>query len=55
MTPAARSPAWQASHGAAWLAAALQGLKPVLPDAIAQHLPPTSLNLKGTACVASSA
>jgi membrane protein required for colicin V production len=39
LTPAARSPVWQQSHGAGWLAAALQGLKPVLPDAIAQHLP----------------
>ncbi|MEW6705705.1 MAG: CvpA family protein [Pseudomonadota bacterium] len=39
MTPAARSPAWSQSHGAAWLAAMLQGLKPVLPVEIAQHLP----------------
>ena len=30
-TPAARSPAWQASVGAAWLAAALHGLAPLLP------------------------
>lgn len=39
LTPAARSPAWQHSQGANWLAAVLQGLKPVLPDAIAQRLP----------------
>lgn len=39
MTPAARSPAWSESRGAAWLSAMLQGLRPVLPDAIAQHLP----------------
>jgi len=39
MTPAARSPAWKQSHGAAWLHAMLQGLKPVLPEGIAQHLP----------------
>jgi membrane protein required for colicin V production len=39
MTPVARSPAWQHSQGAAWLAAALQGLRPVLPEALAQHLP----------------
>ena len=39
MTPAVRSPAWQHSLGAAWLAAALQGLKPLLPADIAQHLP----------------
>ena len=30
-TPAARSPAWQASVGAAWLTAALHGLAPLLP------------------------
>jgi membrane protein required for colicin V production len=39
LTPAARSSAWQASQGAVWLAALLQGLKPLLPDSLAQHLP----------------
>jgi len=39
LTPAQRAPAWQHSQGAAWLTAMLTGLKPVLPDAIAQHLP----------------
>jgi membrane protein required for colicin V production len=39
LTPASRSPAWQHSNGATWLAAVLQGLKPVLPDAVAQRLP----------------
>jgi membrane protein required for colicin V production len=39
MTPAARSPAWRQSHGAAWLNALLHELKPVLPVEIAQHLP----------------
>jgi membrane protein required for colicin V production len=39
LTPAARSPAWQHSQGAAWLGAMLQGLKPVLPESLAQHLP----------------
>jgi membrane protein required for colicin V production len=39
LTPAQRSPAWQQSHGAAWLGALLQGLKPLLPYAIARHLP----------------
>lgn len=39
MTPMARSPAWADSHGGAWLTAALQDLRPVLPEAIAQHLP----------------
>ena len=38
LTPAARSAAWQHSQGAAWLGVALQGLKPVLPEALAQHL-----------------
>lgn len=39
LTPAQRAPAWQHSQGAAWLTTLLTGLKPVLPDAIAQHLP----------------
>lgn len=38
-TPAAHSQPWQDSVGAAWLGAALQGLKPVLPDDVARHLP----------------
>ena len=38
-TPAVRSQPWQDSVGAAWLGAALQGLKPVLPDDVARHLP----------------
>jgi membrane protein required for colicin V production len=38
-TPAARSQPWQESVGAAWLSAALHGLKPVLPDEVARHLP----------------
>jgi membrane protein required for colicin V production len=39
LTPAARSPAWQHSQGAAWLVAVLHGLKPVLPESLVQHLP----------------
>jgi membrane protein required for colicin V production len=39
LTPAHRSVAWQHSHGAVWLAALLQGLKPALPDAIVRQLP----------------
>jgi membrane protein required for colicin V production len=39
LSPAQRSSAWQRSYGAAWLATVLQGLKPVLPDAIGQRLP----------------
>lgn len=39
LTPAAQSQPWQHSQGAAWLRAALGGLKPVLPAAVARHLP----------------
>jgi membrane protein required for colicin V production len=39
LTPIARSPAWQQSQGAVWLGALLHGLKPVLPESLAQHLP----------------
>lgn len=39
LTPARSSSAWQHSHGAGWLAALLQGLKPMLPDSLARHLP----------------
>lgn len=38
-TPAVRAGPWQASHGAAWLGVMLGGLKPVLPPALARHLP----------------
>lgn len=39
MTSASRSPDWRASRGVAWLNALLQEIKPVLPDAVARHLP----------------
>ena len=39
LSPAQRSTAWQQSRGAVWLATALQGLKPVLPNVIARQLP----------------
>jgi membrane protein required for colicin V production len=39
LSPAQRSAAWQQSRGAVWLASALQGLKPLLPDTIARQLP----------------
>lgn len=39
LTSLAKSAAWQQSHGAAWLHGALLGLKPVLPPAVADHLP----------------
>ncbi len=38
-TPAARNHAWQTSHGAAWLGVLLAGIKPILPAAVARHLP----------------
>jgi membrane protein required for colicin V production len=39
LTPAAQSQAWRQSQGARWLAATLQGLKPLLPEAAARLLP----------------
>ena len=39
LTPAARSMAWRQSMGADWLTALLHGIKPALPDSLAQHLP----------------
>lgn len=39
LTPLAESPTWRQSTGAAWLEAALRGLKPVLPEEISRHLP----------------
>jgi len=38
-TPAVRAAPWQASHGAALLGVLLAGLQPVLPHAVARHLP----------------
>ena len=39
LTPAARSAAWQQSHGAAALVSALRTLMPLLPAPLARHLP----------------
>jgi membrane protein required for colicin V production len=39
LTPLARSVAWQQSLGGAWLQAGLQGIKPLLPAEVSQHLP----------------
>jgi membrane protein required for colicin V production len=39
LTPAAQSASWRSSHGARWLGAALQVLKPVLPESAAHLLP----------------
>lgn len=41
LTPAVKSPAWQASTGAAWLQIGLKGLKPLLPPEVAGRLPVT--------------
>ena len=42
LTPAAQSSAWQDSQGAHWLMVSVQGIKPLLPEALARWLPPTS-------------
>jgi len=39
LTPAAKSSAWRESRGALWLNDALHGLKPMLPQQVAEHLP----------------
>jgi len=39
LTSLAKSTAWQQSRGAVWLHGALDGIKPMLPAQIAQHLP----------------
>ncbi len=39
LTPMAGSAAWQSSQGAAWLNAALHGIRPLLPNELSQHLP----------------
>ncbi|MFZ5520521.1 MAG: CvpA family protein [Pseudomonadota bacterium] len=39
LTPLARQPAWQASHGVAWLQAVWQGLRPLLPPVLQRHVP----------------
>ncbi len=39
LTPMSESATWRQSTGAAWLEAALRGLKPVLPSEISRHLP----------------
>lgn len=39
MTPLSRAPAWQASQGAAWLLVLIDGLRPLMPDAVDHYLP----------------
>lgn len=39
MTPAVRSPTWQASTLAPWLVALLHGVEPLLPDAVVELIP----------------
>ena len=38
LSPYADSPSWKHSHGSAWLGLALEGLKPVLPQALSVHI-----------------
>lgn len=42
LTPAAQSNAWQEAKGTRWLMASVQGIKPLLPEALARWLPPMS-------------
>ena len=39
LMPASQSRAWREAHGARWLQQSLAVLKPLLPDAVARHLP----------------
>jgi membrane protein required for colicin V production len=39
MTPLSRASAWQASRGAAWLQVMINGLRPLMPDAVDHYLP----------------
>lgn len=39
VTPLAKTPTWQASRGAQWLHSALDGLRPLLPSQLSNHLP----------------
>lgn len=39
LTPMAKAPAWQASHGVVGLQTLLAGVRPWLPDAVRRHLP----------------
>ncbi|MBX3620069.1 MAG: CvpA family protein [Rhizobacter sp.] len=41
-TPLAKSPVWQASRGAHWLQVAVDGLRPLLPSQLSNHLPAAS-------------
>jgi len=38
-TPAQQAPGWQRSRGAQWLGVMLEGIKPMLPAAVARYLP----------------
>lgn len=39
LSPAAHSKTWQGSQGAQWLGIAMLGIKPLLPNELARHLP----------------
>ncbi|WOB10185.1 CvpA family protein [Piscinibacter gummiphilus] len=39
VTPLAKTPAWRASRGAQWLHSAVDGLRPLLPSQLSNHLP----------------
>jgi membrane protein required for colicin V production len=42
VTPLAKSHPWRASHGAQWLHAALDGLRPLLPSQLSTYMPASS-------------
>jgi len=39
MTPLHTAPDWQTSQGAQWLEVVVQGVRPMLPQALASQLP----------------
>jgi membrane protein required for colicin V production len=55
LTPLADSTAWRQSHASAWLSAALEGLKPLLPDELARFWSTLACNPRMNGpCAASS-
>ena len=49
VTPLAKTTAWQASRGAQWLQSALDGLRPLLPPQLSNHLPSPRPSASGAA------
>jgi membrane protein required for colicin V production len=55
LTPFAEAPAWRQSHASGWLAIAIEGLKPLLPDELARFWSTLPCNPRIGPCAASSA